>query len=381
MGTTGCPASTSTSTIRPVGRSMAIGMSGAGAKRARLLPSSARPTASWVISTRSTTAPASSTTQTAWPAPPQSNPPKYGMGSPSLVPLRYRESGGPAGRSSIGAPGRTPWRFTLLPVMPSRRPPCGGSHSGRLPASDTGRHGGRSVRAELFTPHAGEKLNQLYGALMSFAAAELSRDGFLDGRIRLWQPRRGYRAAIDPVLLAAFVPARPGQRVLDLGCGAGAAALCLAARVRRPRAARAGAAARLCRAGPAQCRPRTACRSRSTPATCGGRPRRCGGSGSTTCSPTRRSTPPAAAARPMPGRDRAQREADATLEDWIAAGLRRLVPGGRLVAGAPRPTGWGRSWRRWRAGRARSRSCRSRRGPAGPPPGCCCGRARAGPGR
>ena len=56
-------------------------------------------------------------------------------------------------------------------------------------------------------------------------------DAFLDGRLRLWQPRAGYRAATDPVLLAAFVPARPGERVLELGCGAGAAALCLAARV------------------------------------------------------------------------------------------------------------------------------------------------------
>ncbi len=59
----------------------------------------------------------------------------------------------------------------------------------------------------------------------------LSCDGFLGGRLRLWQPRRGYRAGIDPVLLAAAVPARAGQNVLDLGCGAGAAALCLAARV------------------------------------------------------------------------------------------------------------------------------------------------------
>ena len=41
----------------------------------------------------------------------------------------------------------------------------------------------------------------------------------------------GSRAATDPVLLAAFVPARPGERVLDLGCGAGTAGLCLAARV------------------------------------------------------------------------------------------------------------------------------------------------------
>ena len=63
------------------------------------------------------------------------------------------------------------------------------------------------------------------------AAAALTCDGFLGGRIRLWQPRRGYRAGVDPVLLAAAVTARPGEAVLDLGCGAGAAVLCLAARV------------------------------------------------------------------------------------------------------------------------------------------------------
>ena len=66
---------------------------------------------------------------------------------------------------------------------------------------------------------------------MSFAEDELSHDAFLCGRLHLWQPVKGYRAATDPVLLAAACPAEPGQSVLDLGCGAGAAALCLAARV------------------------------------------------------------------------------------------------------------------------------------------------------
>lgn len=59
----------------------------------------------------------------------------------------------------------------------------------------------------------------------------LTRDAFLCGKLQLWQPRDGYRAATDPVLLAAACPALPGQSVLDLGCGVGAAAMCLARRV------------------------------------------------------------------------------------------------------------------------------------------------------
>ncbi len=66
---------------------------------------------------------------------------------------------------------------------------------------------------------------------MTFAEDALSDDKFLCGRLRLLQPVKGYRAATDAVLLAAACPAVAGQSVLDLGCGAGAATLCLAARV------------------------------------------------------------------------------------------------------------------------------------------------------
>lgn len=56
-------------------------------------------------------------------------------------------------------------------------------------------------------------------------------DGFLGGRLKLLQPAKGYRAGIDAVLLAASIPARGEERVLEAGSGAGVASLCLAARV------------------------------------------------------------------------------------------------------------------------------------------------------
>jgi tRNA1(Val) A37 N6-methylase TrmN6 len=61
--------------------------------------------------------------------------------------------------------------------------------------------------------------------------ADCTRDAFLGGRVRAWQPRAGFRSGVDAVLLAAAVDATAGDRVLDLGCGAGVAVLCLAARV------------------------------------------------------------------------------------------------------------------------------------------------------
>ncbi|MBJ7535505.1 methyltransferase [Rhodomicrobium vannielii ATCC 17100] len=56
-------------------------------------------------------------------------------------------------------------------------------------------------------------------------------DAFLDGRVTLRQPKPGFRSGLDAVFLAAACPAQAGERVLEAGCGAGAASLCLLARV------------------------------------------------------------------------------------------------------------------------------------------------------
>jgi len=60
---------------------------------------------------------------------------------------------------------------------------------------------------------------------------DFTRDAFLDGQLHVNQPSDGYRAATDPVYLAASIPAKTGQSVLDVGCGVGTASLCLNARV------------------------------------------------------------------------------------------------------------------------------------------------------
>lgn len=58
-----------------------------------------------------------------------------------------------------------------------------------------------------------------------------TENALLGGRVRLLQPSRGYRVAVDAVLLAAAIDAAPEDRVLDLGAGVAAVGLCLAARV------------------------------------------------------------------------------------------------------------------------------------------------------
>lgn len=56
-------------------------------------------------------------------------------------------------------------------------------------------------------------------------------DHFLGGRLRIRQPLRGHRSGSDAVLLAAAVPARAGDKVVELGTGVGVALFCVLERV------------------------------------------------------------------------------------------------------------------------------------------------------
>ena len=66
---------------------------------------------------------------------------------------------------------------------------------------------------------------------------DTTTDDFLGGAVRLQQPRRGYRAGTDSVLLAAaFVPSQQKDRstppnLADIGAGVGTVGLCVKARL------------------------------------------------------------------------------------------------------------------------------------------------------
>lgn len=154
-------------------------------------------------------------------------------------------------------------------------------------------------------------------------------DALLGGRVMLRQPRVGYRAATDPVLLAAAVPAAAGETALDLGCGAGGAGLCLIARVPGVRVVG------------LEVQPEYAALARENGAAAGGAFEVVEGDLASPPPELKARTfdhvlmnppfhPGEATASPDPGRDRAHRET-LDVSVWIDAGLRRLRPGGRLT--------------------------------------------------
>jgi tRNA1(Val) A37 N6-methylase TrmN6 len=164
----------------------------------------------------------------------------------------------------------------------------------------------------------------------AFTPEDIREDRLLGGRVRLMQPLRGYRAATDPILLAASVAAIAGERVLDLGCGAGAAVFCLATRV--PGLELHGLEIQPAYLALAE---QNAQLNRTTISLHAG----------DVAAPPRALrqlafdhvmlNPPyhaeSAVASPEAGRDRAHREDGASLGDWIAAAFARLKPKGWLT--------------------------------------------------
>jgi FkbM family methyltransferase len=65
------------------------------------------------------------------------------------------------------------------------------------------------------------------------ADRSVTDDAFLGGALRILQPKDGYRAGVDAVLLAASAPVKAGQRerVLDVGAGVGVVGLAVARRI------------------------------------------------------------------------------------------------------------------------------------------------------
>ena len=163
-----------------------------------------------------------------------------------------------------------------------------------------------------------------------FTPQDLTQDGFLGGQLTIAQPRHGYRAAMDPVLLAAACPARAGQSVLELGCGAGVASLCLGHRVPGLRLVgleRQGDYAALAQAN-AQAngialevfegdlrQPPAALRAQSFDHVIANPPYFTAAGGT---------------AAADPGREAAQRE-ETSQADWVTAALKRLHPGGHVT--------------------------------------------------
>lgn len=164
------------------------------------------------------------------------------------------------------------------------------------------------------------------------ADLQLTEGTLLGGRVLYRQPREGFRTGIEPVLLAASIGARSGERVLEAGTGAGAAMLCLLARLPGVEVVgleRDGALAALAQAN-----------LRANAMECGtvqavdllGLPR-------TASFDHAMANPPwhgeDSTASPDPRRDAAKRATPALLSEWVAALSGAVRPGGSVTLIVP----------------------------------------------
>ena len=103
--------------------------------------------------------------------------------------------------------------------------------SGRIPAE--WRQGANGILLASFngSHHMSGKPGWVKRAPEDQTGDQTTDGALLGGRLSYRQFKHGFRTGIEPVLLAASVPARPGHRVLEAGCGAGAGMLCLCARI------------------------------------------------------------------------------------------------------------------------------------------------------
>jgi tRNA1Val (adenine37-N6)-methyltransferase len=66
--------------------------------------------------------------------------------------------------------------------------------------------------------------------MMTDPDSDVTHDHLLNKTVAITQPKNGYRVGTDAILLAAAVPQRT-KRILDMGCGVGGVALCIAKRL------------------------------------------------------------------------------------------------------------------------------------------------------
>lgn len=60
----------------------------------------------------------------------------------------------------------------------------------------------------------------------------ITHDTLLNGKVSIFQPRKGYRAGMDAIVLASMINIRPAGKALDVGAGVGSVSFCVASRCR-----------------------------------------------------------------------------------------------------------------------------------------------------